>query len=135
MVSAGAAWGSPQSQIGLHRAGEANGPEEKDKGHMGPSSVSPPVGLPEHSPPEDALSFQTLAPGMGRHLHFLCQLQQGNVITVELSDPLILLGKDVKPRGDHHLIYTEVFAPLGLRIPWEQYGRLGWARAPEGARG
>lgn len=91
--------------------------------------------FPEHSPPEDALPSQTIAPGMGGHLHFLGQLQQGNVITVELSDPLILLGKDIKPRGDHRLLNTEIFAPLGVRIPWEKYGGLGWARAPEGARG
>lgn len=46
VVSAGAAWKSPQSQIGPHRAGKADRPEEKDKGHRGPSLVSPPTALP-----------------------------------------------------------------------------------------
>lgn len=41
MVLAGAAWGSPQSQISPHRAGKADGPGKKGKGHTGLSSVTP----------------------------------------------------------------------------------------------
>ena len=36
MISAGTAWEFPQSQVGPHRAGEADGPEEKGQGHRGP---------------------------------------------------------------------------------------------------
>lgn len=75
VVPAGTAWESPQSQVGPHRAGEADRPEEKDQGHRGPSLVAPPPGLPRTpSPIEGALPSQIPAPGMGGHLHFLGQL-------------------------------------------------------------
>lgn len=93
-------------QMGLGRTGE---------GHTGLSSVPTPPGLPE-----DALPPQMPAPGMGGHLHFTGQLEQGNVITIELQDSLVLLGIDVELRGDHHLLDLDVFAPLGAGIPWEQ---------------
>lgn len=64
------------------------------------------------------------APGMGGHLHFLGQLQEGNVITIELQDSLMFLGIDIEPRGNHYILNFEVFAQMGLGIPWEQYGRL-----------
>lgn len=103
-------------QMGLGRRG----------GHTGPCWVPPPPGLPRALP-------QVPAPGMGGHLHFLGQLQQGDVVPVELPDTLVPLGKDVKVFGDHHLLNLELLAQAGAGIPWEQCGRLGRARAPEGA--
>lgn len=82
------------------------------------------LGDPSSRAPRSAVP-QMPAPGMGGHLHFLGQLQQGDVITIELQDSLMLLGKDVEPRGDHHLLNLEFFAQMGVGIPWEQYGRLG----------
>lgn len=57
------------------------------------------------------------APSVGGHLHSLGQLQQGNVVPIELRDALLPLGNDVKAVGDHHLLYLELFAQVGVGIP------------------
>lgn len=114
MFSAGAAWGSPQSQIGPHCAGKTDGPGDKGVGHTDLTLVPVLQGSPE-----DALPSRMPVPGMCGHLHFLGQLQQGNVVTIEFQDSLLLLGKDVEPRGDHCLLDLEFFAPPGVGIPWE----------------
>lgn len=58
---------------------------------------------------------------MGRHFHFLGQLQQGNIISVELRDALTLLCVDVKLWGNQRLLHEEFFAIRRGGIPWGQW--------------